>query len=241
MKFRIIVPTSAIVIACVGVATGTAQGTPTAGPVSYVTSVSESGAVVTTLSGGSFELSADGKSVAIEDAAGHSLLALPLAVTDLDGLTHPVAQQILDTDTKLVLTPIAADPALAPLRHNAATNEENQAAIGAFIAQLTSLEGGIGGLVGAVLGGLLFGIAGGVAGCGVGLLFAGAGCLIGGPLGAVAGGIAGVLAGAALGGGAVAAESINQMFETFIAAPWTTKFYNNPNNGLRQNTPIPVG
>ena len=147
----------------------------------------------------------------------------------------------MDNDTKLVLTPIVADPALSPLRHNAATNEENQAAIQAFIAQLTSLEGGVGGLVGAILGGLLFGIVGGLAGCGVGLLFVGAGCLIGGPLGAIAGGIAGILVGAALGGGAVAASSINQMFETFIAAPWTTKFYINPNNGLKQNTPIPVG
>ena len=241
MKFRIIVPTSAIVIACVGVAAGTAQGTPTPRPVSYVTTVTDSGSVVTTLSDGSFELTADGKRVAIEDAAGNSLLELPLAVTDLDGLTYPVAQQILDTDTKLVLTPIVADPALATLRHNVATNEENNASVQAFIAQLTSLEGGVGGLVGAILGGLLLGIAGGIAGCGVGLLFAVAGCAIGGPLGAVAGGIAGILAGAALGGGAVAASSINQMFETFIAAPWTTKFYNNPNNGLRQNTPIPVG
>jgi hypothetical protein len=241
MRFRIIVPTSAIVIACVGIATGTAQGTPNPGPVSYVSSVTNSGSVVTTLSGGSFELTADGKRVAIEDAAGNSLLELPLAVTDFNGLTYPVAQQIVDNDTKLVLTPIVADRALAPLRHNAATIEENQAAIQAFFAQLNSPEGGIGGLVGAVLGGLLFGIVGGLAGCGIGLLFAVAGCVIGGPLGLIAGGIAGVLAGAALGGGAVAAESINQMFETFIAAPWTTKFYNNPNNGLRQNTPIPVG
>ncbi|MBJ8348712.1 hypothetical protein [Antrihabitans sp. YC2-6] len=238
MNLRTMVGTTALVIGAMGVAAGTAHGAPTYGPVSYESTI-VNGSVVTTLTGGSFELTADHQGVALEDGSGATLVVLPLSVTSLEGTTHPVAQQILDENTKLVLTPVTA-PELASLRHDTATNEENTASVQAFLAQLTSPQAGIGGLAGAILGGLLLGVGGAVGGCALGIVFAGIGCPILGVAGAVAGTIAGVVAGAAVGGGAATAPTINDLFTTFTAAPWTTKFYNNPNNGLRVNNPIPV-
>ncbi|MBJ8348711.1 hypothetical protein [Antrihabitans sp. YC2-6] len=222
MNFRTFVPTTALVIACMGVAAGTAQGAPAPEPVQFTTTVLD-GSVITVLQGGHFELTSDYRAVTIEDILGNNLGTVPLTVA-LPDRTVPVAQQILDNSTKLVLTPIA-DPAL---RHDVATIEENDDAQRAFDALLYTPEVGIGAAIG--------GVVGLVAGCIIGLPLAGIGCI---PLGA-GGAAAGAVTGAAIAGGEPLTLALNDLYETLIGAPWTSKFYNNPNNGLRNNTPIPV-
>ncbi|WP_405498928.1 hypothetical protein [Nocardia sp. NBC_00511] len=169
------------------------------------------GTVVTTLDAATFTLAEDRLSVLAHDSAGQLVLALPLAF-ELDGVAHPIRQQILDAGRTLVLTPDTVRPVASPM--------ENQRALDDFAGNLSkaSLAATVGGfVVGALVGAVV-----GLGSC----LVVGPGCLVTVPAAilAFAGG-GGVAATLALGGGALA-YGLWKYVTTLQAAPGNSEYTN---------------
>ncbi len=107
MNIRSLTAVAALVIGAMGVTSGTSYAEPPpAGPapVQYESKLVDK-TVVTTLTGGLFEIKDAGKSVDVKDGTGHVLVNFPLAY-NLDNLQFPIASQLADGATKLMLTAI---------------------------------------------------------------------------------------------------------------------------------------
>lgn len=162
MNLRSLTATAALAIAALGISAGTsyADPAPLPGPVGYESRVIDK-TVVTTLTGGLFELKDAGKSVDVKDSAGNVLVSLPMAY-NLDNLQFPILSQVADAGTKLILTPgteRAKAIAQPTLLHEVASVDENQKAMSAFSSQL-GIAMAIGGLVGLTIGAVVGGVLG---------------------------------------------------------------------------------
>ncbi|WP_327138925.1 hypothetical protein [Nocardia sp. NBC_01327] len=170
------------------------------------------GTVVTTLDNATFTLSGDRMSVVAHDSAAQLVLALPLAF-DLDGVVHPIRQQILNAGRTLVLTP---DTGLHPV----ASPMENQLALTAFAANMTmaSLAATVGGfVVGALVGAVV-----GLGSC----LLVGPGCLGTAPAAILAFAGGGGVAASLLFGGAALVQGLWKYVTTLQAAPGESSYAN---------------
>ncbi|MBU3063049.1 hypothetical protein KO481_16135 [Nocardia sp. NEAU-G5] len=169
------------------------------------------GTVVTTLDAASFTLADDRQSVLAHDDVGQLVLALPL-VFELDGVAHPINQQILDAGHTLVLAPDTLRPIASPL--------ENQLALDEFAGNMTkaSLAATVGGFViGALVGAVI-----GLGSC----LLVGPGCLATAPAAILAFAGGGSLAATlALGGGALG-YGLWKYITTLQAAPGHSEYAN---------------
>ncbi|MFI6046200.1 ammonium transporter [Nocardia sp. NPDC051321] len=163
--------------------------------------------IVTTLTGGSFEVV--GNVVDVKDEAGNTVVSMPLAFRQ-DGLEFPLPHAVRDAGRVLELTvvkdvaqarPVTATPIASPF--------ENQRAQDSFLSQF-GIATAIGGFIGTIIGALV-GLTG----------------ILGGPTV-----IASVLAGAAVGGiiGTIVAGGPTlivagiDLISTLTAAPGTTKW-----------------
>lgn len=213
--------TAAVLAASVVTSTATAAAAPDSAPLPVTFQANVIGdAVVTTLEDGVFALTEDRQAIAVRDAAGHTLDALPLAFT-LDGQRLPLQQQITDDGHTLRLVPdlngldrAALKPVASPLENQLAMND---------LVNAVSLGTSIGSLVGTAIGA--------VAGIGVGIALAGASCLVLSigcvvtvlpivSLVAAAGGLAGLV----LAGGPVAAAAAFDYWTTLRAEPGQSKY-----------------
>ncbi|MDQ1181903.1 ammonium transporter [Rhodococcus sp. SORGH_AS_0301] len=227
MKLRRLVATSAIAIASLGVATGTAYAQPATTTPSATTTESapaenselnwasrvEGGKVITTVDAGLFRASDDGKSVVLEDNEGNRVVSLPLSF-NLNGVEFPYGVEYTDEGRTVTLIPnLAAPMGLAPasLEQNAASPAENTAAEQSFASQL-GLATSIGGLTGTVIGA--------VAGAVLGLPLLGAGSVITIPIAGAAGGFIGTI----VAGGPTLVVAGIDLLNTYNAAPGTSKF-----------------
>ncbi|MEU8898882.1 hypothetical protein [Nocardia sp. NPDC048505] len=204
MKFSKIAATSALVIAALGIATGTSHAEPAPSPVipSFLDGVNQG--VQQVLPGIGWKTSLEGDSVVVEtdrgslttdngqfqvhDEQGNVLVGLPLSYT-LNDLEYPINASV--DGLRAVLTPVKDQNAAHPvgLRHDVAKQEAFDDAVSAAATQFGIITS-IGTLIGTIVGG-------------------GAGCAIGGAGGLILGlpildlggatGIAGCLAGAAVG------------------------------------------
>lgn len=220
MNLRRLTATAALVIAAMGVTAGTAYADPAPAPatVGYESKVIDK-TVVTTLTGGLFELKDSGKSVDVKDTAGNVIINLPMAY-NLDNLQFPILGEIKDAGSKLVMTPTtdrAKAIAQPSLLHNVASVDENQKAMSAFSSQL-GIAMAIGGLVGLTVGAVIGGV--------LGLLG-----IFGGPtvIATVLTGIAvgagvGSIAGTIVAGGPTLVIAGIDLINTLNAPPGTSKF-----------------
>ena len=160
MKFLRITALASFVVAAVAVGAGTSYAQPAPpSPIGYEVNLVDK-TIVTTLDNGRFDVAADQRSVDIADAAGNSVLTLPLSFA-VSGIEHPYATTISDDGRVLELTP-DLDPAKAspsPLRPTASLLE-NQRAQEAFATQF-GIATAIGSFTGLVIGA----VAGAVIGC----------------------------------------------------------------------------
>ncbi|MBM7417311.1 MULTISPECIES: ammonium transporter [Nocardiaceae] len=220
MKLRRLVATSAIAIASLGVATGTAYAQPATTTPSATTTESapaenselnwasrvEAGGVVTTVDAGMFRASDDGKTVDLVDEEGNTILSLPLSF-NLNGIEFPYGVEYTDEGRTVKLIPnLAAPMGLAPnaLENTVASPAENTAAEQSFASQLglaTSIGGLTGTIIGAVIGGIIVPAIGIVPGAGVG----------------------GVIGTIVAGGPTLVVAGID-LLNTYNAAPGTSKF-----------------
>ena len=220
MKLRRLVATSAIAIASLGVATGTAYAQPSTTTPSATTTESapaenselnwasrvEAGGVVTTVDAGMFRASDDGKTVDLVDEEGNTILSLPLSF-NLNGIEFPYGVEYTDEGRTVKLIPnLAAPMGLAPnaLENTVASPAENTAAEQSFASQLglaTSIGGLTGTIIGAVIGGIIVPAIGIVPGAGVG----------------------GVIGTIVAGGPTLVVAGID-LLNTYNAAPGTSKF-----------------
>ncbi|MGU3432683.1 ammonium transporter [Actinomycetes bacterium M1A6_2h] len=219
MNLRRLVATSALMIASLGVYAGTAYAdpapaAPTAeqGAIKYEAKI-EDKVVKTTVDGGIFKVTDDGKEVQLLDATGKTVLLLPLTF-NLGNIEFPFETTITDEGRTINLFPnMMAPTVVAPLaQNNVASPDENLKAQQAFTSQL-GLATAVGGLTGTIIG-------------------AGIGCIAGGtPLvlptclaGAVTGaGIGGVVGTIAAGGPTLVIAGIDYL-NTLNAAPGTTQW-----------------
>ncbi|WP_027506939.1 hypothetical protein [Rhodococcus sp. UNC23MFCrub1.1] len=233
MTLRRLVATSAIAIASLGVATGTAYAQPATTTPSATTTESapaenselnwasrvEAGGVVTTVDAGMFRASDDGKAVVLEDEEGNDVLSLPLSF-NLNGVEFPYGVEYTDEGRTVKLIPNLAAPigpaAPVALEQNAASPAENTAATQDFASQL-SLATAVGGLGGTIVGGIIGGAIG-LSTCAVIALA----CLATIPTAATIGGVIGTIA---VGGPALAVAGFEYL-NTLNAAPGTTKYAN---------------
>lgn len=211
MNVRKFAATAVLVIAAMGVTAGTSNADPAPAEVKYESSVVGKD-VVTTLEGGFFSVTSDGKAVEVKDTGGHALVSLPLAY-NVGDLQFPLTEQVSDNGTKLSLTAVTdVTKAVArPGLHNVASVDENQRAMGAFSSQL-GIAMAIGGLSGLTVGAIV--------GCVFGLPLLGVGCIPGIPIGAGVGSIIGTIA---AGGPTLVVAGID-LINTLNAPPGTSKF-----------------
>lgn len=203
MKFQRFTVASMLVIAAMGIASGTAYADPAPAPdsgaaqspdgVDYAAHI-EDKTVVTTLDGGVFKLTSDGKAVGVHGEDGKLLVSLPLAY-QLDNLRFPFEEKISEDGKTLELTP-GTDPAKAtPIAvkgdpgnlalSSIASPKENLTARQNFSSQL-GIATAVGGLTGMLVGATV----GTIAGCIFGL---GIGCLPGLATGASVGSVVGTI------------------------------------------------
>lgn len=222
MNIRRLTATAVLVIAAMGVGTGVSGANPTAPAdkgVDYKTELQDK-TVVTTLDGGFFEVSGDGKTVDIKDkASDKTLVTLPLAV-NLGDLSIPLVNKVKDDGKRLELTPNAAKATPAtPLLKPVASTKENQAAQEAFASQL-GIASAVGGFAGTVVGAVVGGILGAGAGLAAGVVATPLTILGGVATGAGAGAIIGTI----VAGGPTLVVAGIDLVQTLTAPPGTTKF-----------------
>ncbi|MFF0493094.1 ammonium transporter [Nocardia sp. NPDC003482] len=114
--------------------------------------------VETTLDGGTFAVSDDQRTVAIQDKAGAAVVVLPLSFRQ-DGKEYPLPFQVRDSGRVLDLTAVKNEAAARPAPATpVASNAENQQAMEAFATQFgiaTAVGGFIGTAIGAVVGAII--------------------------------------------------------------------------------------
>lgn len=206
MMLRKITAVAAPVVTAVAIAgAGVAHADATVPDIGYRTQL-VGNTVVTTLTDGTFEIT--GGAVDIKDAAGSTVLELPLSFTQ-DGLSYPVPATVSEDGTVLNLTAVkdvaAATPALRPV----ASLTENQRAMENFSSQF-GIATAIGSFVGLAIGG------------GVGLIgfLGGAFGFATVPLAATVGAIIGSLV---VGGPTLLVAGVD-LISTLTAAPGSTKW-----------------
>ncbi|MTE11380.1 ammonium transporter [Nocardia sp. CT2-14] len=206
MMLRKITAVAAPVVTAVAIAgAGVAHANPSVPDIGYQTQL-VGNTVVTTLTNGSFELA--GAAVNIKDAAGATVLSLPLAF-EQDGLSFPLPGTVSDDGATLSLTAVKDVAAATPVLHPVASNNENQRAMDAFSSQF-----GIATAIGSFLG-LAVGAAVGAVG-----FFGGAFGLATVPIAAGIGAVIGTLV---VGGPALIIAGVD-LLNTLNAAPGTTKW-----------------
>ncbi|MFE7796408.1 ammonium transporter [Nocardia sp. NPDC057440] len=207
MILRKITAAAVPIVAAVAVGAGTSHAQPATAPeIGYETKV-VGGKVVTTLTGGVFEVA--GNSVDIKDPAGNTVVTLPLSFRQ-DGLEFPLPHAVHNAGRVLELTPVKdyAQARQAPLAAIASPSE-NQQAQDTFLSQF-GIATAVGGFIGTVLGALV-GLTGIVSGPGV-IASVVAGAAIGGVIGTIV-----------VGGPALVIAGID-LVSTLTAPPGTTKF-----------------
>ncbi|MEV0356435.1 hypothetical protein AB0H71_10270 [Nocardia sp. NPDC050697] len=222
MNLRRTAAAAALVIGALTVGAGTAYANPApaadpAAPINYSVKLIDK-TVVTTLKGGTFELTKETNGVDeveyynVKDGAGNVVMTLPVDFS-LGDISVPVKPVVKEDGKVLELTP-EAQPALPEEKANTvnvnvkpiASPIENQRAQNEFASQF-----GIATAVGSFLGTAVGAIAGGVTGCIMGLPLFGVGC------------IPAAIAGAGIGGPALAIAGID-LVNTIAAADGTTKW-----------------
>ncbi|MBF6274085.1 hypothetical protein A5780_37215 [Nocardia sp. 852002-20019_SCH5090214] len=201
MKLRKFAATSALVIAALGISTGTAFAAPApaANPdIHYTANVVDKSVVVKTDAG---SLTTEGNEFQVRDNQGKVVAGFPLSYQH-DGLEYPIAAQIDGNQATLVPSTDRAAAHPAQMLHDVASRSDldaaNQSAInelgiatsiGTLVGTAIGLAGGC--VLGAVLGTPFLVVPGWIGGCLTG-------AALGAPLGAAAGlvgvgGISGVL------------------------------------------------
>lgn len=189
MKYKKFAATALLAVAATGVTAGTAYAAPTppavqdqpaAEPtvtgtdqgVGYTLRLAEAGkSVVTSVTGGAFDVDADNHSVTLKNSAGETVTTIPLTAT-AKGQEVQIAASVADEGRQLTLTPQVAPTANAPVAAEFIGAQEW------FFAELqrASLGALVGGLIGAAIGIVFFGIGilpGAVLGALIGLAVAG--------------------------------------------------------------------
>ncbi|MFE2960877.1 ammonium transporter [Nocardia tengchongensis] len=208
MMLRKITAVAAPVVTAVAIAgAGVAHADATVPDIGYQTQL-VGDTVVTTLTNGTFELA--GGAVDIKDAAGSTVVELPLAFAQ-DGLSFPMPAAVSADGTTLSLTAVKNVAAATPVLQPVASLTENQLAMQNFSSQF-GIATAIGSFVGLAVGGAigLIGFLGGAFG------FATV------PLAATVGAIIGSLV---VGGPALVVAGVD-LISTLTAAPGTTKWAN---------------
>lgn len=208
MMLRKITAVAAPVVTAVAIAgAGVAHADATVPDIGYQTQL-VGDTVVTTLTNGTFELA--GGAVDIKDAAGSTVVELPLAFAQ-DGLSFPMPAAVSADGATLSLTAVKNVAAATPVLHPVASLTENQLAMQNFSSQF-GIATAIGSFVGLAVGGAigLIGFLGGAFG------FATV------PLAATVGAIIGSLV---VGGPALVVAGVD-LISTLTAAPGTTKWAN---------------
>ncbi|WP_342803757.1 ammonium transporter [Nocardia brasiliensis] len=197
-------------VAAVAVGAGTSYAAPAAAAndIGYTSNL-VGDKIITTLTGGSFEVS--GAAVAVKDEAGNTVVTMPLAFRQ-DGMEYPLPHAINDAGRTLELTVVKDASKARPVpATEIASPYENQRAQDAFLSQF-GIATAVGGFIGTAIGALV-GLTG----------------ILGGPTV-----IASVLAGAAVGGiiGTIIAGGPTliiagiDLISTLTAPPGTTKWMN---------------
>ncbi|MBF6545330.1 ammonium transporter [Nocardia brasiliensis] len=211
MILRKITAAAIPLVAAVAVGAGTsyaAPAAPAANDIGYASNL-VGDKIITTLTGGSFEVAGD--AVAVKDEAGNTVVTMPLAFRQ-DGLEYPLPHAVRDTGRTLELTVVKDATKARPVpATEIASPYENQRAQDAFLAQF-GIATAVGGFIGTAIGALV-GLTG----------------ILGGPTV-----IASVLAGAAVGGiiGTIVAGGPTlivagiDLIGTLTAPPGTTKWMN---------------
>ncbi|WP_330230031.1 hypothetical protein OHA40_29115 [Nocardia sp. NBC_00508] len=189
MKYKKFAATALLAVAATGVAAGTTYAAPTppavqdqpaAEPtvtgadqgVGYTLGLAEAGkSVVTSVTGGAFNVDTDNQSVTLKNSAGETVTTIPLTAT-AKGQEVRIAANVADEGRQLTLTPQVAPTANAPVAAEFIGAQEW------FFAELqrASLGALVGGLIGAAIGIVFFGIGilpGAVLGALIGLAVAG--------------------------------------------------------------------
>ncbi|WP_024802201.1 hypothetical protein [Nocardia sp. BMG51109] len=211
MRFRKFAATSALVIAALGVGTGTsyAQAAPAGDPgIHYAANVVDKSVVVHTDAG---SLTTEGNQLQVRDGVGNVVAGFPLSYLR-DGLEYPIAAQV-DGANQVTLTP-NVDPASAhpaPMLHDVASQEDMDNAMSNAGTEF-SLATGVGTLVGTVIGLAGGCLLGAIAGTPF-LVIPGwiGGCLSGAAVGAPLGAAAGLVTVGGVAGVAVAIEYFNRI------------------------------
>ncbi|MFI6171193.1 ammonium transporter [Nocardia sp. NPDC051052] len=209
MILRTITAAAVPLVAAIAVGAGTAHAQPAVVPTPGIGYEAKlvGDTIVTTLTGGSFEVA--GNVVDVKDEAGNTVVSMPLAFRQ-DGLEFPLPHAVRDAGRVLELTvvkdvaqarPVTATPIASPF--------ENQRAQDSFLSQF-GIATAIGGFIGTIIGALV-GLTG----------------ILGGPTV-----IASVLAGAAVGGiiGTIVAGGPTlivagiDLISTLTAPPGSTKW-----------------
>lgn len=208
MKFTKFAATSALVIAALGISTGTSTAAPVGNPdIHYTANVVDRSVVVQTDAG---SLATEGNQFQVRDNQGTVVAGFPLSYLR-DGLEYPIAAHV--EGNRATLTP-STDPAAAhpaPMLHDVASQADQDSALQAAYNQF-GIATSIGTLVGTAIG-----VGGGcLLGAAVGtpfLIIPGAigGCLTGAALGAPLGAAAGLVAVGGISGVLVAIEYFNRL------------------------------
>ncbi|ASF10203.1 MULTISPECIES: hypothetical protein [Nocardia] len=211
MILRKITAAAIPLVAAVAVGAGTsyaAPAAPAANDIGYASNL-VGDKIITTLTGGSFEVAGD--AVAVKDEAGNTVVTMPLAFRQ-DGLEYPLPHAVSDAGRTLELTVVKDAAKARPVpATEIASPYENQRAQDAFLSQF-GIATAVGGFIGTAIGALV-GLTG----------------ILGGPTV-----IASVLAGAAVGGiiGTIVAGGPTlivagiDLIGTLTAPPGTTKWMN---------------
>lgn len=207
MILRKITAAAVPLVAAVAVGAGTVHAQPAVAPEIGYEAKLVGDKIITTLTGGSFEVV--GNVVDLKDEAGNTVVTMPLAFRQ-DGLEFPLPHAVRDAGRVLELTVVKDVAQARPVpATEIASPFENQRAQDAFLSQF-GIATAVGGFIGTVIGALV-GLTG----------------ILGGPTV-----IASVLAGAAVGGiiGTIVAGGPTlivagiDLLSTLAAPPGTTKW-----------------
>ncbi|MEV5838861.1 ammonium transporter [Nocardia sp. NPDC052112] len=212
MILRKITAAAVPIVAAVAVGAGTSYAQPGAAPTPDIGYEAKlvGDKIVTTLTDGSFQTSAN--TVQIKDIAGNTVVTLPLSFRQ-DGLEFTLPHEIRDAGKVLELTAVKDYTQARPVATPIASPRENLRAQDNFLSQF-GLATAIGGFLGTVIGALV-GLTG----------------IIGGPTviaSVIAGaGIGGIIGTLVVGGPTLIIAGID-LISTLAAEPGTTKWQDTP-------------
>ncbi|MFJ9367635.1 hypothetical protein ACIRRA_24885 [Nocardia sp. NPDC101769] len=202
-----------------GIAVTTVPGrADTTEPVHY-TLTALANSVQTALNGGTFAVSADGRSIEVRDDAGQPVDAIPLTVFVGDARV-PVAQHLDDENRTLTLTPDLSAVDVGALRPIASPIEDQ--------AALTDLANNLsrGPLIGTVIGMAVGAVIGGVLGLGTCAVI-GPACVATVPAAVAVFAGAGGLAGTLVGDGVGLVDGVRKYLITLQSAPGESPYAHN--------------